>query len=85
MSSRKRAGRGSMSILEKRKLAQQISALNAEQLAVVSDLLHSLNVLEEEGEIVLDLELMDSQKLWIIKNKVDTITAAKIKRTPIQP
>lgn len=73
-----------MSFLEKRKLAQQIGALNADQLAIISELLQSMNVSEEEGEMVLDLEKMDSQKLWIIKNKVDTITA-KIKRTPIQP
>ena len=74
-----------MSFLEKRKLAQQIGSFNADQVAVISELLHSMNVAENEGEMVLDLEKMDSQKLWIIKSKVDSIVAAKIKRTPIQP
>lgn len=73
-----------MSFSEKRRLAQQIGALNADQLAIISELLQTMNVSEGEDEMVLDLEKMDSQALWMIKNKVDAVTA-KIKRTPIQP
>lgn len=69
-----------MSFLDKRKLAQQIGALNNEQVAILSELITSLNIGEEEDEIVLNLEMIDAQTLWIIKHKVDAILTSK-KRT----
>lgn len=66
-----------MSFLDKRKLAQQIGALNSEQVAILSELLRSLNIGEEEDEIVLNLEMIDAQTLWIIKHKVDVILTSK--------
>lgn len=69
---------------EKRKLAQQIGLLSSDQLEKISEFLEKLGVKEEDGEMVVDFEKMDSQKLWSIKHEVDAITS-KIKRTPIQP
>eukprot|EP00210_Caulerpa_lentillifera_P008422 g8034.t1 len=58
-----------MSFLDKRKLAQQIGSLNSEQVAAISELLSTLKIVEDDGEILLDLEMIDAKTLWVIKHK----------------